>query len=174
MHLIALALAHLEAPSSFDIASLLIRGSPQQVLQHALGRCPAGIKRALKHLPTQVLRQQNYRLLIQLLDDLAAAKVLNHADQINDTAIRVLADLPQKLRVGRLPLPEAMPPATVGNARRLDRVIRFARSPGRGDCLASYGSAIDGGSCAVYLWEERGTPCCLPDQSAWSVRLAPG
>src|SRR6266851_9841064 len=98
MHLIALALAHLEAPSSLEIASLLIRGSLPQVLQHVLGRFPAGIKRALKHLPSQVLRQQNYRLLIQLLDDPEAAKVLHHADQIDDTAIRVLANLPQKLR----------------------------------------------------------------------------
>jgi hypothetical protein len=98
MHLIALALAHLEAPSSPDIASLLIRGSSPQVLQHVLGRFPAGIKRALKHLPTEVLRQQNYRLLIQLLDDPDSANVLHHAYQIDDTAIRVLSDLPQKLR----------------------------------------------------------------------------
>src|SRR5437763_668559 len=72
MHLIALALAHLEAPVSSDIASLrfasLLCGSPRQVLQLVLGRCPRGAKRTLKHLPTQVLRQQNYRLLIQLLD----------------------------------------------------------------------------------------------------------
>jgi hypothetical protein len=171
-------LAHLEAPSSLEIASLLIRGSSPQVLQHVLGRFPAGIKRALKHLPSQVLRQQNYRLLIQLLDDPDSAKVLHHADQIDGTAICVLADLPQKLRkplafavadwprklngltdslhflvsrgvgsdveelvaklapvtawpqlagmvefwVSMLPLPETMPPATVGNARRLNRV----------------------------------------------------
>jgi len=219
MHLIALALAHLEAPSSFDIASLLIRGSPRQVLQHVLGRFPAGIKRALKHLPTEVLRQQNYQLLIQLLDGPESAKVLHHADQINDTAIRVLADLPQKLRkplafaltdwprklngltdslqflvsrgvgsnvdeliaelamvttcpqlvaivefwVARLPLPERMPPATVGKARRLDRIDTVC-SLGRKwrNCLANYGNAIDAGSCAVYLWEEAERPAaCL-------------
>jgi hypothetical protein len=63
-----------------------------------LGRFPAGIKRALKHLPTEVLRQQNYQLLIQLLNDADSAKVLHHAQQIDDRAIRVLADLPHKLR----------------------------------------------------------------------------
>jgi hypothetical protein len=106
MHLIALALAHLEAPVSSDIASLLICGSSPQVLQHVLGRCPAGIKRALKHLPTQVLRQQNYRLLIQLLDDPDSANVLHHASKIDDLAIAVLAELPQPLRRG---LPLALP-----------------------------------------------------------------
>ena len=106
MHLIALALAHLEAPSSLDMASLLISGSPQQVLHCVLGRCPTGVKRALKHLPTEVLRQQSYRLLIELLDDPDAAKILHHADQIDDMAIRVLADLPQKLRK---PLASALP-----------------------------------------------------------------
>src|SRR5260370_33133301 len=68
MHLIALALAHLEAPSSPDIASLLIRGSPRQVLHRVLGCCPSGATRALKHLPTQVLRHHKYRVLIQLTD----------------------------------------------------------------------------------------------------------
>jgi hypothetical protein len=106
MHLIALALAHLEASSSPDIASLLIRGSSPQVLQRVLGRCPTGVKRALKHLPTQVLRQQNYRLLIQLLDDPDSANVLHHASKIDDLAIAVLAELPQALRRG---LPLALP-----------------------------------------------------------------
>jgi hypothetical protein len=106
MHLIALALAHLEAPSSPDIASLLIRGSSPQVLQRVLGRCPTGAKRALKHLPTQVLRQQNYRLLIELLDDADSATVLHHASKIDDLAIAVLAGLPQPLRRG---LPLALP-----------------------------------------------------------------
>jgi hypothetical protein len=219
MHLIALALTHLEAPSSPEIASLLIRGSSPQVLQHVLGRCPTGAKRALKHLPTEVLRQQNYRLLIQLLDDPDSAKVLHHACKIDDRAIRVLADLPQKLRkplafaladwprklngltdslqflvshgvganveelvaelakvkagpqlaatiafwVSRLPLPEAMPPATVGNARRLDEVGTVCSLAGRWrNCLASYSSGIDAGSCAVYLWEDAERPAaCL-------------
>ena len=105
-HLIALALAHLEAPSSLDIASLLIRGSPRQILRRVLGRCPTGAKRALKHLPTQVLRQQNYRLLIRLLEDPDSANVLHHASKIDDLAIAVLAELPRPLRRA---LPLALP-----------------------------------------------------------------
>jgi hypothetical protein len=173
----------------------------------------------LSHLPDAVLSRENYQRLVALLVDLQAAKVLHHTDQIDDTAIRVLADLPQKLRqplafavadwprklhgligslqflvshgvgsnveelvaelatvtawpqwaamiefwVGRLPLPETMPPATVGNARRLDRIDKVC-SLGRAwrNCLASYGSAIDAGSCAVYLWEDGKRPAaCL-------------
>jgi hypothetical protein len=56
-----------------------------------------------------------------------------------------------------------MPPATVGNARRLDRIDTVC-SLGRAwrNCLASYGSAIDAGSCAVYLWEDAERPAaCL-------------
>jgi hypothetical protein len=166
-----------------------------------------------------VLIRENYQRLVDLLVDPQAAKVLHHADQIDDTDIHVLTDLPQKLRqplafalanwprklnglidslqflvsrgvgsnvdelisematvtawpqlaamvefwVGRLPLPETMPPATVGNARRLDRVDAVC-SLGRAwrNCLASYGSAIDAGSCAVYLWEDGKRPAaCL-------------
>ena len=102
MHLIGLALAHVEPPSSFEPASLLIRGSTRAVLQHVLGRCPIGIRRVAKHLPPQVLQRQNYRHLVDLLDDGESAKVLHHASKIDDLAVQVLADLPRPLR--RLPL----------------------------------------------------------------------
>jgi hypothetical protein len=213
MHLIALAVAHLNLPVPPEIGALLLRASARQVLNQALGQSPAGIRRALRNLPDAVLSRENYRRLVDLLVDPQAAKVLHHADQIDDTAIRVLTDLPQKLRrplvfavadwprklhglidslqflvsrgvgsnvdelvaelatvtagpqlagmvefwVGRLPLPETMPPATVGNARRLDRVGTVCSLGGRWrNCLASYGSSIDAGSCAVYLWEDGG------------------
>ena len=219
MHLIALAVAHLNLPVPPEIGPLLIRASARQVLNHVLGQPPAGIRRALRNLPDAVLSRENYQRLVDLLLDPQAAKVLHHADQIDDTAIRVLADLPQKLRkplafavadwprklnglsdslqflvshgvgsnvdelvaelatvttwpqlaamvefwLARLPLPERMPPATVGNARRLDRVDTVC-SLGRSwrNCLASYGGAIDAGSCAVYLCEDGKRPAaCL-------------
>jgi hypothetical protein len=105
MHLIALALAHVEGLSSLENASLFIRGSPREVLQHVLGRCPTGIKRALKHLPRQVLRQQSYHLLIQLLDDPDSARVLHHASNIDGLTVEVLTSLPRPLR---RPLPLAL------------------------------------------------------------------
>jgi hypothetical protein len=60
----------------------------------------------LSHLPDAVLSRESYQRLVELLVDPQAAKVLHHADQIDDTAIRVLADLPQKLRQ---PLAFALP-----------------------------------------------------------------
>jgi hypothetical protein len=219
MHLIALAVAHLNLPVPPKISPLLMRASTRQVLNQVLGQPPVGLRRALRNLPDAVLSRENYRRLVDLLVDPQAAKVLHHADQIDDTAIRVLTDLPQKLRrplafavadwprklhglidslqflvsrgvgsnvdelvaelatvtagpqlagmvefwVGRLPLPETMPPATVGNARRLDRVGTVCSLGGRWrNCLASYGSSIDAGSCAVYLWEDADRPAaCL-------------
>ena len=105
MHLIALALAHVEPPSSFETASLLIRGSTREVLQRVLGRWPMGIKRALKHLPPQVLQRHNYHRLVDLLDDADSAKVLHHSAKIDDLALQVLAELPPSLR---RPLPLAL------------------------------------------------------------------
>jgi hypothetical protein len=219
MHLIALAVAHLNLPVPPEIGPLLMRASARQVLNQVLGQPPVGLRRALSHLPDAVLSRENYQRLVDLLVDRQAAKVLHHTDQINDTAIRVLADLPQKLRkplafavadwpgklnglaqslqflvshgvgsnidelvaelatvtagpqlagmvefwVSLLPLPETMPPATVGNGRRLDRVGTVCSLAGRWrNCLASYGSAIDAGHCAVYLWEDAARPAaCL-------------
>jgi hypothetical protein len=211
MHLIALALAHVEPPSSFETASLLIRGSTREVLQRVLGRWPMGIKRALKHLPPQVLQRQNYHRLVDLLDDADSAKVLHHAAKIDDLAVQVLAELPPPLRrplplalsdwprklngfaqsleflvargmngsfddlvaqlatvtarpqlramvrgwVESLPLPETIPPARIGNARRLDnsKELRSLARTWR-NCLDSYTEDIDAGSCAVYLWDD--------------------
>jgi hypothetical protein len=220
MHLIALAVAHLSLPVPPEIGPLLVRASARQVLHQVFGQPPVGIRRVLSHLPDAVLSRENYQRLVDLLVDPEAAKVLHHADQIDDTAIRVLADLPQKLRqplafavadwprklhgltdslqflvsrgvgshvdelvvelatvtawpqlaamvefwVGRLLLPETMPPATVGNGRRLDRVGTVCSLAGRWrNCLASYGSSIDAGTCAVYLAEgaERPAACLL-------------
>jgi hypothetical protein len=98
IHLIALAVAHLNLPVPPEIGPLLMRASARQVLTQVLGQPPVGIKRVLSHLPDAVLSRKNYGRLVTLLVDPQAAKVLHHADQINDTTIRVLADLPQKLR----------------------------------------------------------------------------
>jgi hypothetical protein len=221
MHLIALALAHLDQPVPPGVGCLLARGPARQVLGRVLGGCPAGIKRALDHLPGAVLQRQNYRRLVHLLADPGGATVLHHAATINDLAIQVLGDLPPPLRrpfasaladwpeklngltaglqflvsrgvaatvdelvaelarvtawpqlaamveawVGRLPLPETMPPATVGSGRR-DRVDEIC-CLGRAwqNCLRSYGSAIDAGRSAVYLWDEAGRPAaCLVER----------
>ena len=65
--------------------------------------------------------------------------------------------------VDSLPLPQMMPPATVGLARRLDRVDELASLASRWrNCLGDYRTAIDAGSCAVYLWQDAEKPAaCL-------------
>jgi hypothetical protein len=64
MHLMALALAHLDWPVPSGIGSLLTRGSMRQVLDRVLGQHPPGVKRALHRLPVNVLQRQNYRRLV--------------------------------------------------------------------------------------------------------------
>jgi hypothetical protein len=219
MHLIALGLAHLEPPQPPEIGRLLTHGSSRQVLDRVLGHCPVGIRRALGRLPGKALAQQNYQRLVLLLADPDSAKILHHAEKIDDLAIKVLADLPKPLRrplafavsdwprklngladalrflasrgvasdldevlaklatvtaapqlaavvqfwVNSMPLPQMMPPATVGLARRLDRVDELSSLAGAWrNCLGDYRSAIDAGSCAVYLWQDVERPAaCL-------------
>jgi hypothetical protein len=65
--------------------------------------------------------------------------------------------------VDDLPLPESVPPAIVGPARRLDRpgdVCALAKK--WKNCLSDYVPAIDSGECAVYFWEDAEMPAaCL-------------
>jgi hypothetical protein len=97
LHLIALTLAHLnEVPR--DICALLANVSTRETTEKILGHYPSGIKRVLDHLPTEVLAPENYRRLIELLADHKTAKVLHHAQFIDDRTIRTLHGLPPPLR----------------------------------------------------------------------------
>jgi hypothetical protein len=69
MHVIALALAHLDDNPSPHLAPVLFRASFREVLHRVAGRAPAGIKRVLRRLPFAVLSRQGYLRLIELLDE---------------------------------------------------------------------------------------------------------
>jgi hypothetical protein len=211
MHLIALALAHLNEFSP-DIGIFLASGSVRAVTERILGRCPAGIKRALNILPFRVMPPENYRCLVELLANPDTAKLLQHAPSIDSSKIKALHGIPAPLRnpfmvhalerhdgasgfsnglhllvergaassfdalvhelssasqpgqlfaklrdiVEALPLPPiALPPAQVGEARRLDQAVTIrALAKSWQNCLGSYLNDINAGICAVYLWQD--------------------
>ena len=99
MHLIALALAHLDNAGP-DITRVLFCAPTQEVLHRILGRCPPGTKRILDLLPPTVLSQQGYQNLVSLLDDPRSARLLHHLDhtEITDSIVRVLYEVPTALR----------------------------------------------------------------------------
>ena len=97
MHLIALAIAHLNEVSP-AIGPFLFSGSARAIAEKILGRYPTGIRRALDRLPPSVLAPESYRHLVELLGDLKAAKFLNHARCIDDFSIQTLYRLPASLR----------------------------------------------------------------------------
>jgi hypothetical protein len=97
MHMIALALAHLDREVPPEFGLLLARGSRRVILDRTVGHQVIGIGRALDHLPAEVLSQDGYRQLVAILDDPKTAKILYHAYEINNTTIRVLYALPKSL-----------------------------------------------------------------------------
>ena len=98
MHLIALALAHAEVQPPAQFGLFLARASSREIVERVLGRCPAGIIRALQRLPDDVLERQSYRHLVDLLEEPESAKSLQHAKWISDSTIRLLCDVPVALR----------------------------------------------------------------------------
>jgi hypothetical protein len=100
MHVIALALAHLDGKPPPQLGPVLLRGSARDLLHRVLGRSPVGIKRVLRRLPFAVLSQLSYRRLVQLLDDPQATKLLHHLPdaEITDSMIGVLYEVPAPLR----------------------------------------------------------------------------
>lgn len=210
MHLIALALAHVEGDVPAEFGQILFRGSAGDILDAVIGRRPVGLKRVVQCLPGRVLEAESYRRLVQLLDDPAAAKLLYHAGEIDDPAIKIIDDVPVALRsvvfamqdwfrgmeslndglrylvrrggassfdafvsdlahirqpeqliakiksiVEALPLPDFVPPAKVGHARRIDRTAEIRSLAKRWrNCLETYIWRVDGGESAIYLWED--------------------
>jgi hypothetical protein len=57
-----------------------------------------------------------------------------------------------------LPLPDALPPIQVEHARRLDYASELRKLAKRWrNCLDDYVWRVDGGDCAIYLWQRAGT-----------------
>lgn len=98
MHLIALALAHLNDEVSSDLALVLLRGPHKEVLDLSLGYRPTGLVRAFAHLPTKVLAADKYRKLAALLTDRTTARFLHHCQSIDEAMIAGLHSLPTDLR----------------------------------------------------------------------------
>jgi hypothetical protein len=96
MHLIALAVAHLNLPVPPEIGPLLVRASARKVLNQVLGQPPVGLRRALRNLQCWGERIINGSSICSSIQK--PQRFCTTLTRIDDTAIRVLADLPQKLR----------------------------------------------------------------------------
>ena len=97
MHLIALALAHLDLVPP-DLGIFLVSGSVRAVTERILGNYPTGLKRALGKLPSRVIPPERYRHLVELLANPETAKLLHHARFIYGFTIETLHGLPAPLR----------------------------------------------------------------------------
>ena len=116
MHLIALALAHMNGDVTPDLALMLLQESRKTILNLSVGHRPVGIGRALRRLPPKVLAAEIYRKLVDLLDDPVPAKFLHHTDSITDLLITGLHNLPPALRTA----------AIMAMFNRIDGMIWFA------------------------------------------------
>ena len=94
MHLIALALAHWPGQMDASFAQLVMGGPLAAVLDAVLGRRPAGLKRALRHLPVGVLPRASYRQLIELLEEPATAKLIYQLELAAGGIPRLTAQYP--------------------------------------------------------------------------------
>src|SRR5450756_2460416 len=98
MHLIALALAHINGEVTPDLALMLLQETRKTILNLSVGHRPVGIGRALRRLPPKVLAAEIYRKLVDLLNDPVTAKFLHHTGSITDLLITGLHNLPPALR----------------------------------------------------------------------------
>ena len=102
MHLIALALAHMNGDVTPDLVLILLQESGKTILNLSVGHRPVGIGRALRRLPPKVLAAEIYRKLVDLLDDPVPAKFLHHTGSIPELLITGLHNLPAGLRTAAI------------------------------------------------------------------------
>ncbi len=100
MHVIALALAHVDDNPAPNLAPVLFHASFREVLQRVTGQAHVEFKGVLRRLPSAVLSRQGYLRLIELLDDPLCAKVLHHLEQrkITDSIVSILYEATAVLR----------------------------------------------------------------------------
>src|SRR5947208_3130294 len=100
MHVIALALAHLDGEPPPGLAPILFRGPIRQILDRVHGRSVPGIKGVLRRLPFAVLNRENYRRLVELFNEAKVGRLLrDHTDaEVDDSTIEVLHEVPAPLR----------------------------------------------------------------------------
>ncbi len=162
-----------------DFAKLLADAEAAKILHHSneidhtlidlLRGVPIGLRRNVMTATMQPL----WHRLARFTDSLALLVSRGVAPNL-DTLIADLAAATQpgqfvaKLRgmVDALPLPAALPPPTIGKARRLDwttDVRRLAKA--WRNCLAMYADGIDDGQCAIYLRDDERMPAvCLVER----------
>jgi hypothetical protein len=106
IHFLALAVSHILPESQaglHDMAVMQRTLERGKLLRHILGRRPPpGLTGVLGKLGVAPMTAQNYRRLVELLDDPAARKVLTHARRIGPAMLDGLAHLPPSLRMPRL------------------------------------------------------------------------
>jgi len=102
MHLIALALAHMNGDVTPDLALILLQESRKTILNLSVGHRPIGIGRAVRRLPPKVLAAEIYCKLVDLLDDPVPAKFLHHTGSITDLLITGIHRLPAGLRTAAI------------------------------------------------------------------------
>ena len=116
MHLIGLALAHLDKQS--DLTHLLLFGRARDILDRALGRRPRGLKRVFSNLFGGVLSPDGYRRLVDLLEDPVAFKFLAHSAYVDDDELETLASIPAALRPAIIPSPNSTPRGRIADGLR--------------------------------------------------------
>jgi len=117
MHLMALALAHIDCDITPELTLMLLKGFRKPILNLSLGsHHPLGIDRALRQLPPKVLPAELYRKLVNLLDDPVTAKFLHHCTLIKEATLTELYGLPIELRR----------PAILAMFNRVEGMGRFA------------------------------------------------
>jgi membrane dipeptidase (peptidase family M19) len=81
--------------------------------------------------------------------------------------------------VSQLPLPELLPPAQIGKARRIDATAHIcALAKAFSNCLAAYVRLIDDGECVIYFWDDQAAPAVCQitrhGRLGWSLSEALG
>lgn len=100
MHVIGLALTYLDIDQIAGLAAVLLTAPLRDAVHCIFGRCPSGMQRVLRRLPSGVLTLEAYKSLIELLDDPRSARILYHLDEreLTGPTLRVLREVPAVLR----------------------------------------------------------------------------
>lgn len=154
------------------LAAAILGGRLRHVIPAAAPGAPAGLERVLGRLGEVAFDAEAYRLLLRLLARPAAAKVLRHAERVDESLIRRLAGLPEPMeRAVRLALD--LTPEGVAVLREAYEALRFRDGVPAAEAAASGWARARSANALFEAVRDDLTPEPPPPPHPGTARLRP-
>lgn len=154
------------------LAAAILGARLRHVIPAVVPRAPTGLERVLGRLGEVAFEAEAYRLLLRLLERPAPAKVLRHAERVDESLVRRLAGLPEPMERA-VRLARDLTPEGVAVLREAYEALRFRDGVAAAEAAASGWARARSGKALFEAVRDDLTPEPRPPPHPGTARLRP-